>query len=60
MKKLLETIKAEEDAAWKMLRIYSDRFGDDDKSTNLRRTRWVELKRFRRMIEKRMEELGEI
>lgn len=56
MKKLLETIKAEEDRARKMLRI----FGDDDKSTNLRRTRWVELKRFRRMIEKRMEELGEI
>ena len=60
MKKLLETIKAEEDKAWKMLRICSDRFGDGDRATNLRRAHWCELKRFRRMIEKRMEELGEI
>lgn len=60
MKKLLETIKAEEERAWKMLRISSDRFGDNDKSTNIRRAIWVELRRFRRMIEKRMEELGEI
>ena len=60
MKKLLETIKTEEDEAWKMLQICKDMFGTDDRATNLRRAHWIELRRFRRMVEKRMEELGEI
>lgn len=60
MKKLLETIKAEEDEACKYYKICKYRFGADDRATNLRRAHWCELRRFRRMIEKRMEELGEI
>ena len=60
MKELLDRIKAEEDREWEALHLQESLWGIEHHRAQIRRVRWTEIRKIRRMVEKRMEELGEI